>query len=408
VGGQTLRAFYTRGFWRIWAGSMIWYSARWMDLFVLQWQVLVLTDSAFQVTLVGFYRMAPMFLLGLFTGVVADRFDRRRVLLAAQAWNAVVSAALGALILSGHLALWHLAVGVTALGFSWAIDLPTRRSHIYDMVGPRRVVNAMALDHVGMDGAKVVGPVLGGVLWPVIGAGGCLLLLTAAYAVNFVLYLGIPAAPSTPAAQSGSVLRNLREGLAYVFRSPVILGVLAITMMMNLLGFPYQNMVPVIARQILELGPQLAGALLASDGLGAFVGSLLVASRRSVRRRGMLFALGSFAMMGSVFFFSLSRWYPLSCVLLFCAGLGTACFATMQSSLVLTTASDAMRGRAMGTLMLAIGFGPIGALQIGALAAGVGAGLAVSLSAGAGLLVLGLIVWKATALRRVRFGLPPA
>jgi MFS family permease len=219
--------------------------------------------------------------------------------------------------------------------------------------------------------------------------------------MNFFLYLELPPAAPTQAARSGPVLRNLAEGLAYVFRSPVILGVLAITTIMNLLGFPYQNMVPVIARQILELGPQLAGLLLASDGLGAFVGSLLVASRRSVRRRGLLFALGSFAMMGSVFLFSFSRWYPLSCLLLFCAGVGTACFATMQSSLVLTTASDAMRGRAMGTLMLAIGFGPIGALQIGALAAGLGASLAVSVSTGTGIALLAVIVWKATALRRL-------
>jgi MFS family permease len=405
VGGQTLRAFRARGFWRIWTGSMIWYSARWMDLFVLQWQVLILTDSAFQVTLIGFYRMAPMFLLGLFTGVVADRFDRRRVLLAVQLWNAGVSAALGLLIIAGRLAPWHLAVCVTALGLSWAVDLPTRRSHIYDMVGPRRVVNAMALDHVGMDGAKVLGPVLGGLLWPVIGAGGCLLLLAAGYLVNFFLYLELPPATPTQAARSGPVLRNLTEGLAYVLRSPVILGVLAVTMVMNLMGFPYQNMVPVIARQVLELGPQLAGLLLAADGLGALVGSLLVASRRAVHRRGRLFALGSFVMIGAVFLFSFSRWYPLSCLLLFCAGVGTACFATMQSSLVLTTASDAMRGRAMGTLMLAIGFGPIGALQIGALAAGLGASLAVSVSTGTGIALLAVIVWKATALRRLRTGM---
>lgn len=115
-----------------------------------------MTDSAFQVTLVGFYRMVPLFVLGLFTGLVADRFDRRRVLLFAQLWNATASAILGVLALTGRLALWHLAVLVTALGFSWALDLPSRRSYIYDMIGPRRVVNAMALDHVGMDGAKML------------------------------------------------------------------------------------------------------------------------------------------------------------------------------------------------------------------------------------------------------------
>jgi MFS family permease len=407
IGGRTLRAFYTRGFWRVWTGSMFWYSARWMDLFVLQWQVLVMTDSAFQVSLVGFYRMAPMFAFGLLTGVMADRFDRRTVLLAAQLWNAVASAGIGLLILTGSLALWHLAVLVTALGFSWALDLPSRRSYIYDMIGPRRVVNAMALDHVGMDGAKMLGPILGGLLWPVIGAGGCLLVLAAGYLVNFCLYLGLPPAPPLRAAGTGSVLRNLGEGLNYVWRSPVVRGVVVVTLVMNLLGFPYQHMVPVIAKRVLGLGPQLTGLLLAADGLGAFSASLVVASRRHVRRKGRLFTSGAVLLMTAVMLFSFSGWYLLSFALLFLAGVGIACFATMQSSLVLTSASDAMRGRAMGVLMLAIGFGPLGALQIGVVASAVGASMAVAVSAGAGVLVLALVLWKATALRRVGAGTRP-
>ncbi len=380
---------------------MLWYSARWMDLFVLQWQVLVMTDSAFQVSLVGFYRMAPMFVFGLFTGLLADRFDRKLVLLAAQLWNAVASTVIALLLLTGQLELWHLAVLVTALGFSWALDLPSRRSYIYDMVGPRRVVNAMALDHVGMDGAKMLGPVLGGLLWPVIGAGGCLLILAAGYLVNFCLYLRLPSVTPATAVSSGAMLRNLGEGLAYVLRTPVILGVLAITAVMNLLAFPYQHMVPVVAKQVLGLGPQLTGLLLAADGLGAFSGSLFVASLREVRRKGRLFVVGSVLLMGAVLLFSLSPWYLLSFGVLFMAGAGTACFATMQSSLILISASDAMRGRAMGTLMLAIGFGPLGALQVGALASALGAPLAITVSAGSGILLLAVIIWKAAALWRI-------
>jgi predicted MFS family arabinose efflux permease len=346
--------------------------------------------------------MAPMFLLGLLTGLIADRVDRRKVLLAAQLWNAAISAGIGLLLLSGDLALWHLAVLVTALGFSWALDLPSRRSYIYDMIGPRRVVNAMALDHVGMDGAKVLGPILGGLLWPAIGAGGCLLVLAVGYLVNFCLYLGLPPSPPRHSGGAGPVLRNLGEGLIYVLRNPVIRGVVAVTLVMNLLGFPYQNMVPVIAKQVLGLGPQLTGLLLAADGLGAFVASLFVASRQRVNRTGRLFAIGSLLLMTAVMLFSFSGWYLLSFALLFVAGAGIACFATMQSSLVLTNASDAMRGRAMGVLMLAIGFGPLGTLQIGTLASAVGASTAVAMSAGTGVLVLGLVLWKTAALRGAR------
>jgi predicted MFS family arabinose efflux permease len=196
------------------------------------------------------------------------------------------------------------------------------------------------------------------------------------------------------------VLRNLIEGLVYVFQTPMILGVLAVTVVMNLLGFPYQHMVPVVGRQVLGLGPLLTALLLAADGFGALIGSLIVASLGDVRRKGRLFVVGSILMMSAVLLFSLSQWYWLAFGLLFLAGAGAACFATMQSSLILTSASDAMRGRAMGTLMLAIGFGPLGALQIGALASVWGAPLAVTVSAGSGVLLLGLVFWKATALWR--------
>ncbi|MFB3817976.1 MAG: MFS transporter [Candidatus Methylomirabilales bacterium] len=399
-----LGAFCIPSFWRVWLGSMYWYSARWMDLFVLQWQVLVMTDSAFQVTLVGFYRMLPMFVLGLLTGLIADRYDRRKVLLAAQLWNAAVSAALAVLALTGRLALWHLAVLVTALGCSWALDLPSRRSYIYDMMGPRRVVNAMALDHVGMDGAKMLGPVLGGLLWPVIGLGGCLLLLTVGYVVNFWIYLGLPASPPARPSRPGPIVRNLAEGLRYVLAHPVILGVLAITVVMNLLAFPYQQVAPVVAKKALDLGPQLAGLLLAADGLGAFTASLLIAARHDVKRKGLAFILGSAVFTAGVLLFSFSRWFGLSFLLLFVAGGGAATFATFQSSTLLVSASDSMRGRAMGTLMLAIGFGPLGALLIGGLASAVGAPLAITLMAGTGALLLALLIWKATGLRRFRTG----
>ena len=401
-GGQTLRAFYTRGFWRIWAGSMFWYSARWMDGFILQWQVLVMTDSAFQVALIGFYRMAPLFFFGLVSGLIADRLDRRKVLLFAQLWNAAVMLALAALALADRLALWHLAILVTALGFSMALDMPSRRSFIYDMMGPRRLLNALALDHLGMDGAKMLGPILGGLLWPVIGAGGCFLILAVGYLVNFFIYLGLPSSKIQGPSSSGPVLRTLAEGLRYVFHHPVILGVLAITVVLNFLGFPYQNLVPVVAKKILEQGPRLTGLLLAADGFGAMVVALLIASRRDLKHKGRVFVLGSVLVMVTVLLFSFSPWYLLSFLLLLIAGAGGAGFATMQSGLILLSASDTMRGRAMGTLILAIGFQPLGTLLIGVLASAFGAPLAIAVTAGAGLLLLAPILWRATALWQFR------
>jgi predicted MFS family arabinose efflux permease len=397
---QALRPFGTPGFWRIWAGSMFWYSARWMDLFVLQWHVLVLTGSAFQVSLIGFYRMAPLPLFGPIAGLVADRFDRRKVLLFAQAWNGTVSAAIAVLILAGWLALWHLAVLVPALGVGWALDLPSRRAFLYDMMGPRRLMNSLALDNLGMDGAKMLGPLSGGLLWPVIGAGGCFVLLALGYAVNFWIYLGVPPTPRPGgAAASGPPLRRLAEGLSYVWRNPVILAVLAVTAIANFFGFPYQNLVAVIGKQILALGPELTGLLLAAEGMGATFAALVLASRREVRHAGRVFSIGMAVTMAAVLCFAFSPWYIVSFLLLLIAGMGIACFATLQSTLMLLSAPADMRGRAMGTLILAIGIQPLGALQIGALASVVGAPYATALTAAAGLLCLGLVLSKTPALR---------
>jgi predicted MFS family arabinose efflux permease len=296
------------------------------------------------------------------------------------------------------LALWHLAILVMALGLGWALDLPSRRSFIYDMMGPRRIVNALALDHLGMDGAKMLGPILGGLLWPVIGLGGCFLILAAGYVVNFYLYLGLVSAEPKRVTNPGPVLRNLAEGLAYVLHDPVILGVLAITVVLNFLGFPYQNLVPVVAKQDLGLGPRLTGALLATEGLGAICGSLLVASRREVPHKGRIFICGSALVLAAILLFSFSSWPGISFLLLFIAGAGIAGFATMQSSVILLSASDAMRGRAMGTLILAIGFGPLGAIQIGVLASAFGVAPAITMTIGAGLLLLVAILWWNTAL----------
>jgi MFS family permease len=399
-GAQIRRTLGTPGFGRVWAGSMLWYAARWMELFVLQWQVLVMTDSPFQVSLIGFYRMLPLFLFGAVTGLIADRFDRRRVVLLAQAWNGTAAAAIAGLAFAERLEMKYLAVLVLALGFGWALDLPSRRSFIYDMMGPRKVVNALALDQMGSDGGKLIGPLLGGVLWPVVGLGGCFLILAAGYGVNLLLYRGLPTAEPRPAASAHSVRRNLVEGLGYVVRHPVILGVLAITVVLNFLGFPYQNLVPVVAKDVLGLGPRLTGLLVATEGLGAVCVALFIASRRGVRPRGRAFVLASALILGAVLLFSLSRWAWLSFLLLLISGGCISGFATMQSGLILVSASDSMRGRAMGTLILAIGFGPLGALLIGALASIVGAPIAITVTGGAALLLLaGILRWDSTLWR---------
>ncbi len=177
---------------------------------------------------------------------------------------------------------------------------------------------------------------------------------------------------------------------------------LVITVVANFLGFPFQNLVPVVAKQVLGMGSQLTGLLFAADGIGATVAALWLASRRDLRHKGRVFGIGSICILAAVLLFSFSRSYLASFVLLLAVGAGIAIFSTLQSGIILLSASDAMRGRLMGTLILAIGFGTLGTFHIGVLASALGAPLAITVTAGVGLLCMGLIVWKATGLWNFR------
>ena len=282
--------------------------------------------------------------------------------------------------------------GTTRDAFEEAIEIDGLYIRLIDTAG-LAAVSGHPLDQMGMDGGKMLGPLLGGVLWPVVGVGGCFLILAAGYGVNLLLYRGLPPTEPKAGVSTHSVRRNLVEGLEYVVHNPVILGVLAVTVVLNFLGFPYQNLVPVVAKDVLGLGPRLTGLLVATEGFGAVCVALFIASRRRVMPRRRVFVLASGLILGTVLLFSFSRWPWLSFLLLFISGGCISGFATMQSGLILVGASDTMRGRAMGTLILAIGFGPLGALLIGALASILGAPIAITATVGASLRLLGGILW---------------
>ena len=181
--------------------------------------------------------------------------------------------------------------------------------------------------------------------------------------------LAFPAGAGQPRATTRQpVMRNLLEGIAYVSSNPVILATVLVTLIINLLMFPYVPLVTVVARDVLHVGPTLIGTLQAAEGLGSSVGASLIALAVGLRYHGRVYVGGSLLALLALFAFSVSEWYIVSFPVLFLLGLGMAGFATMQSALVLILAKDEMRGRALGVISLAIGAGPVGSLMIGAVA----------------------------------------
>ena len=357
----------------------------------LAWVILQETGSPFYVGLVGFFGMFPLLAFGAFGGVLADRMNRHTLLLGTQILNLVAGVFMTVLLVTDIFVFWHSYIVVFASGLGWAFDMPSRRAAVHDLIGRAGVTNGMALDSVGMHASRMSGPALAGGLIALIGVTGGFFVIIAFYliSITFMLMLRLP--PRTSSVVTRSIVRNLAEGFDYVRSSRVILATVIITVLMNLLLFPYMQMVPVIAVEILNVGPGLMGIMMGADGLGAIIGSISIASAGRLRHHGRVYLGGSIIGLVMVLFFAASNVFILSMAILFLLGLGTAGFGTMQSTIVVIAASEDMRGRALGVISLAIGAGPIGALLIGALAQTTSPPLAIAVFASLGLLTVGAV-----------------
>jgi MFS family permease len=334
------------------------HASRWMETGVLGWLILDLTDSAWYVALVGVARSAPLLAFGLFAGLIADRTNRWLVLLCTQMINAAMIGVLVALLLLNAIQPWQVLLVAFVLGCSTILDMPSRRSLIYDLVGPQQVVSAMSLETISNTVGKFLGPLVGGLMIEMTGFIGVYVLLMAVYllALSCILQVRIDL-PGVPGSAQ-PIWRSLVSGLRYSWHNRVVLGVLCITVIMNALAFSYTQILPVVARDYLEVGPGLMGLLASADGMGTLVGAVLLATVGNLRAHGRIFALGSLLELVCLLGFAFSPWFVLSAILLFGVGLGNAGFSAMQSTIILLSAAPGMRGRAVGVLGLCIGSTP--------------------------------------------------
>ncbi len=382
---NTFRAFHNHNYRLLWPANFAAYASRWIQMTLLAWFVLERTDSAWLVALVGFFGTAPMFLLGMVGGVLADMADRRRLLMITQAASFLSAVVMAALLQTDLVSYWHAYPSVMIVGTAWALDMPSRRSLIHDMLGRDGVTNAVALDSVGMSSSLMLGPALAGAMITVIGVSDGYIAVAALYLISFTLLSRLRvAAVSRDSVARVRLLQELAIGLRYVASHPLLRAMVLITVAMNLLSFPYANIVPVIARDVLEVGPGLMGILLAAPGLGSVIGAIIVASTVTIARPGRIFVAGSLLTFVGLALFSVSDWYVLSLAILVMVGLGAAGFGTMQASMTMLVAPEDMRGKALGVVSLAIGAGPFGALLIGTTASLMGPSVALTVNAAIG------------------------
>ena len=376
---------------------VIWYVGslgefgRRMELLVLSWLIFQLTDSYFQLGLVLVFNNLSRPFVSMFTGYIADRFPRGRILVAGQTINVLTTATLLSVIAYDFdlIKPWHVFMAVFIQGLTKAIEDPSRRTAIFDIVGQRRLINALSLDVISNNIGKMAGPVVGGFLLDRAGFTGAYSFLMAVHLCTLALMTRLRIPDYQGPAQIEPVWRSLRVAVWYAWRSPVLVGLFYITIVMNALAFPFQQFILAIGRDQLGVGVTLVGLLVAADGFGQLAGAGIMAVSRDLRYHGRVFVAGSLGVLIIGVIFVWSPWYALTFGLLTLSGIFQSGFSTMQSAVTMLATPHDMRGRMMGLLSVCIGAGtPLGALEMGAVAAAVSIQAAIALNAFAGLLLL--------------------
>jgi MFS family permease len=372
-GLTTFSSLAYRDYRLLWLGQAGHAGSLWMEQVARPVLILQLTDSALMVGLVVAARMAPMLIFGLVAGVVADRFDRKRILLTTQTVTLSMHALMAVLIFAGVIAPWHVFVTAFISGTSMAFNQPARQSLIPKMVPPEALLNAVALNTTAINIMRVLGPALAGVLL-LAGIGSVYAVNTAIIGAVMLctIIMHVPHTPRAPGATS-SWIDDLQESLRFVWNDRTVLAVLGPALILFVFGFPYQSVfVPLFAKQVLDLGDAGVAGLIACTGAGAIIGSLVLASQSELRRRGILLIalLGMFST--SLLIFSRSTFLPVSILTLMLTASMSTSYMSLSNSLLFQLSPPEMHGRIMSLMSLDRGLVPLGATLAGALAAALG------------------------------------
>ncbi len=375
-------------FWRLWFVGLVVFVVRWVETVAVGVFVYQHTESAFLVAMMTMLRLLPMGLFGAFLGAIAERTERRTTLILVTAGTLLTSLILATLAHLHMLEVWHLAVASFINGIGWATDNPVRRVMIGEAVGSPQMSKAMSLDVGANNASRMIGPTIGGLLLAGTGIAGVFTLSVVLYAIAVIAACRVRYRNSFPPTSAESVLARIGEGLRLVRNDRRLIGTLTVTVIYNVFGWPFTSMVPVIGQDRLLLGPEGIGVLASMDGIGAFVGAVLMAMfcRPHFFRQAYVGGVTIYLVM--LIAFALVPMPLIAGSALVFTGLSGAAFSIMQATLVYLSAPPEMRSRILGVLSVCIGTGPVGFIALGMLADAIGAPWATAASGITGLLAL--------------------
>lgn len=355
-----------------------------MQKYAQSWLVLSLTGSTFYLGLDDLLSQLPIILLTLIGGVIADRHDRRRLLIGSQYTQAFSAFALAALVWTGHVQIWHVLALSFLSGCGQAFGGPAYQSLVPSLVPRKDLPNAIALNSIQFNLSRVIGPMLGTPVLILIGAAACFFLNGLSFFVVVFALMSLHIV-HTPQAAPNRILHDLRGGLDYVRGEPAIRMLTVLVFFSTFLSWPLTTLLPYFAMSVLTGGSyetRLAG-LMISQGMGAIAGALIVAGLGKFAHMGRALLSIQIALGVLLALFAFTRWLPLSYVLLFIAGAMSMMMFSLSSSLVQLVVPDRLRGRVMSIYMLALrGGGPIGSFTAGWIATSITAPLMLAINGG--------------------------
>jgi MFS family permease len=397
---QTFSSLRHLNFRYLCAGTFMMSAGQWIQQVTLGWLVYELTGSSMLLGVLNGLRALPFLVTGPMAGVAADRMDRKKLLLRTQ-WVLIVTAGvMGVMVASPLLNVWHIFVFTLITGIAWTFSEPVRQSMIPSVVAKADLANAIALNSGGFNLMKIIGPALGGVLIAVFGAAGNFFVQAVAYAGVLVMIYWMQVPSTVTEARRSSALSNLKEGFAYVWSTPAVLALMTLAYVPRIFAVPYQALMPVFQKDVLGVGPEGLGLLMAAPGLGAVLAVLILASSGNRLQRQGLFLVGTVIVLGLfLILFSQITSFPLALISLVAVGIFQMLFLASTSTLLQLIVPDQLRGRVMSLYMLDRGFMPAGALFAGVAAHFIGAPLTVG-TMGAVVIILALLVaWWVPAIR---------
>jgi MFS family permease len=391
----TFRAFKSRNYRLFFTGQSVSLIGTWMQKTAVSWVIYTLTHSTLMLGVTLFASQFPSFLLSLIGGVVSDRYDRFRVLLATQVASMIQAILLAILILLKHYEVWEILALSVMLGVINAFDVPARQSLVYEMVEDKNdLPNALALNSSMVNLSRLIGPAIAGLVLEFLGDGVCFFLNAASFiaVIGSLLLMRLPKYIKKP--HTKNVFGELKEGFAYIKRSPSLAYIIVMLGLISLLVLPFSTLIPYYARDVFKGTATTFGIIDSFIGLGAFSGAIFLASQKPGANLKKILFINTLVFGAGLVLFSHEQSYPLALFFVTIAGFGMMSQITVSNTIIQTTVDLNMRGRVISFYAMAFfGMQPLGGLLVGAISKWVGT-TDTLMGEGVAALLIGMLHWR--------------